>query len=88
MSDVDCNSVLEQLSEFLDADAREELCREIAAHMERCPDCRIKVDKVKKTIMLYQNGGPATELPVQVTAKLAAALAREYGGRGSSARGD
>jgi predicted anti-sigma-YlaC factor YlaD len=73
----DCNSVLEQLSDYLDADAREELCQAIAEHMSRCQDCRVMVDTVKKTIVLYQNGS-STEVPMRATAELSAALAREY----------
>lgn len=74
----DCDAVLEQLSDFIDAEAREELCQAITEHMSRCRDCRVMVDTVKKTIILYQNGVP-TELPVQRSAELSAAMAREYG---------
>ena len=87
MKSVDCDSVLEQLSEYIDEDAREELCQAIAEHMSRCKGCRIFVDKVKKTIVLYQSG-TSTELPVRVTAQLGAALAREYGGHPGSGRVD
>jgi predicted anti-sigma-YlaC factor YlaD len=68
---------LEQLGEFLDEDARAELCREIQVHLDRCPDCRIYVDTVKKTIVLYQNGA-SPEMPVAANARLQTALAREY----------
>jgi len=89
LNDVDCNSVLEQLSEYIDSDAREELCKAIAAHMSRCHDCRIMVDTVKKTIVLYQNqSGPSSEVPMRATAELTAALAREYEGAGGATRGD
>jgi anti-sigma factor RsiW len=77
LSDVDCNSVLEQLSEYIDSDARDELCKEITAHLTRCPDCQIMVDSVKKIIVLYQSGTP-TEVPMHATAQLNAALQREY----------
>jgi predicted anti-sigma-YlaC factor YlaD len=78
LDNVDCNSVLEQLSEFIDSDARDELCRQIKAHMSRCEDCRIKVDTVRKTIILYQESGPSTDVPMHATAQLTAALDREY----------
>ena len=87
MSDVDCNSVLEQLSDFIDSEAREELCKEIAAHMSRCHGCRIMVDSVKKTIVLYQSGS-SSEVPMRATARLGAALAREYGETRGSTGGD
>jgi len=68
---------LEQLSDFIDSEAREELCQAIAEHMRRCHGCRVMVDTVRKTIVLYQNGS-STEVPIRVTARLSAALAREY----------
>lgn len=80
MNSFDCNSVLENLSEYLDAEAREELCMEIAEHLSRCRDCSFYVDTVKKTIVLYQapDRNPVIEVPVRATAKLEAALARAY----------
>ena len=75
---MDCNEVLEQLADYLDEEAREELCRAIAQHLDQCHDCKIYVDSVKKTIMLYQ-ADRATDLPPAVTTQLQAVLAREYG---------
>jgi len=74
---VDCNEVLEQLSEFLDVDARAELCRTIEQHLTQCHDCRYYVDSVRKTIVLYQ-ADREVDVPVTVSAQLQAALAREY----------
>jgi len=74
---VDCNEVLQQLSDYLDPDAREELCRAIQDHLSQCHDCRFYVDTVKKTIVLYQNEGKV-EVPAGVSHRLAAALAKEY----------
>lgn len=74
---MDCNEVLEQLSDFLDVDARAELCRAIEQHLTQCRDCRFYVDSVKKTIVLYQ-ADREVDVPVTVSAKLQAALAREY----------
>jgi len=75
---MDCEKVLEQLSEFLDHDAREELCRAIEKHLEQCRDCQLYVDSVRKTIILYQND-KRIEVPMQVSKRLQAAMAREYG---------
>ena len=74
---MDCNEVLEQLAEYLDDDAREDLCRTIEAHLSRCRDCRIEVDSVRKTIVLYQMDREVP-LPPATSAKLEAALAKEY----------
>lgn len=77
MKKIECDEVLDQLSEYIDAETRDELCEAIKEHLARCHDCQIKVDTVKKTIVLYQKNS-SVEIPVRVTAKLSAALAREY----------
>lgn len=80
MKNLDCESVLEQMSEYVDAETRAELREAIQDHLARCQDCQIKVDTVKKTILLYQSGS-MVELPIRANASLSAVLAREYGSR-------
>ena len=76
---MDCIEVLGQLADFLDEDAREELCRDIKAHLTQCRDCQLQVDTIKKTIVLYQaESGKTLELPVRLTQRLQESLAREY----------
>ena len=74
---IDCDKVLDQLSEYLDEEMRAELCEAIKNHLARCHDCKVLVDSVRKTIVLYQNHS-SIEIPMQATVKLSAALAREY----------
>jgi len=74
---VDCNEVLEQLAEYLDEDARKDLCRAIEQHLGQCRDCHLYVDSLRKTIVLYQSDR-AVEIPAAVTARLEAALAKAY----------
>ena len=82
MDKLDCDSVLTALSDYLDSDARDELCRQIEGHLKGCKDCSFKVDTVRKMIILYQNGSPSSiEMPVRLIPKLAASLAQEYGTR-------
>lgn len=69
--------MLEQLSDYLDDGARAELCRAIEAHMKGCPDCKVYVDTVRKTIWLYQ-AGSRIETPIKISTQLQAALSREY----------
>jgi len=77
---VNCQELLDQMSDFLDKEAREDLCRQIEEHLERCQDCRIEVDRTRKTIVLYQADQPI-ELPGLMTAsnRLRIALAKAYG---------
>jgi predicted anti-sigma-YlaC factor YlaD len=76
---VDCSEVIEQLAEFLDEDAREEICRTIEEHLSQCRDCRFKVDTVRKTIVLYQADNKPIDLPVKVSDQLKIALDQAYG---------
>jgi anti-sigma factor RsiW len=69
--------MIEQLAEYLDDEARDELCRAIEEHLTRCPGCQVYVDSVRKTIVLYQ-ADRHIEVPVAVSARLDHALAQEY----------
>lgn len=70
------------MAEYLDPDARKELCRAIESHLASCTDCSFKVDTMRKTIILYQKGASSPiEVPMQATARLMAALGQEYGSR-------
>lgn len=50
-----CREMLGDLSEYLDGEASEELCAEIERHMSGCEDCRIVVDTLRKTVLLYRD---------------------------------
>lgn len=75
---MDCSEVLEQLADYLDPDARQELCRAIEQHLATCQGCRVEVDTVRKTIVLYQ-ANREIQVPATVQSRLDAALAQEYG---------
>jgi predicted anti-sigma-YlaC factor YlaD len=47
-----CDQLLGILTDYLDGQAREEVCREIEAHIVGCDNCRVVVDTTKKTISL------------------------------------
>jgi predicted anti-sigma-YlaC factor YlaD len=74
---MDCRKVLEQASDYLDAEGAEELVRCIEEHFATCPNCRVYVDSVKRTIMLYRSEVPL-DCPEQVRARLHAVLSYEY----------
>lgn len=64
-----CREILEPLSEYISGEAAESLCAQIEAHLSQCENCRVVVDTVKKTILLYQ-ATAATELPTDVRRRL------------------
>ena len=56
-----CKSLLPFLSDYMDGDLSEELCREVESHAAECENCRIVVDTLRKTISLYHRS--ASESP-------------------------
>ena len=74
MSNIDhsrCKALLGSLSDYVDGDLGEELCREIESHIAECQDCRIVVDTLRKTIYLYHKSAiESTEVPGAVRDRL------------------
>jgi anti-sigma factor RsiW len=71
-----CKEHLGELSDYLDGDLQPELCAEIERHLAECGNCRIVVDTLRKTIMLYRAYGHE-EVPADAKARLVAVLALE-----------
>lgn len=65
--------MLDALSDFIDGELEERLCAEIEAHMRECPDCRVVVDTLRKTVLLYRSHGHAA-MPQDVKSRLYAVL--------------
>lgn len=72
--DLECKEMLEYMNDYIDGDLDAMLCREIETHMEGCPNCRIVVNTLKKTIQLYQVDGRETTLPHDIRKRLFARL--------------
>lgn len=72
---------MEQLQEYLDEDARQDLCKAIEGHLKNCSECRLLVDSTRKTIVLYQSDREV-EMPTAVRKSLQVALAKAYNGQG------
>lgn len=49
-----CQHLLDGLSEYLDGEASAELCAEIERHLAGCAECRVMVDTLRKTVVLYR----------------------------------
>lgn len=76
---MNCQELLDQLSDYLDQEERDDLCKQIDEHLEHCHDCRVEVDKQKKTIVLYQ-ADQQIELPglPAASTRLQGMLAKAY----------
>ena len=76
---MECTEVLEQLSEYVHAEMRDELCRLIGEHLAHCKRCKFFLDVENHIITISVNTGP-TEAPMRATAALMKALSVEYRG--------
>lgn len=73
MSPHECRHLLGDLSEYLDGEASAELCAEIERHLADCEDCRVVIDTLRKTVLLYHDL-PRPGLPAGARERLFKAL--------------
>ncbi len=69
----DCRALKDQLSEFIDGELDDALCEEIKRHMESCDNCRVMVDTLRKTVILYREA-PQETVPPDVHDRLVKVL--------------
>ncbi len=72
-----CQEVLDQLSEYLDDEARAELVGEVDHHLGACVHCRVEVDTLRRTILFYRHDERIV-LPTRLSGQLQDALERAY----------
>jgi anti-sigma factor (TIGR02949 family) len=64
-----CQELLGRLSDYVDGELEAALCSELEAHLADCPNCRVMVDTVRKTVTLYHTQATGT-LPEGVQERL------------------
>ena len=57
MNHEECRHMLGYLSDYVDGDLGQSMCAEIERHLSGCRNCRVVVDTLRKTVMLYQSHG-------------------------------
>ena len=77
MKRLTCQEVLEQLSDYLDEDARAELVHEVNQHLGTCSHCKTEVDTIRKTIRIFVCEEQVV-LPQPLRDKLNAAMEQAY----------
>lgn len=68
-----CEHLLNDLSDYLDGEASEKVCADIERHLADCENCRVMVDTLRKTVLLYHEL-PQPELPQDTRQRLYQAL--------------
>ena len=59
-----------QLCDALGEDLDAPICRELADHVEECPECRIILDTVKQVVYLYREVVSEENVPEDVNRRL------------------
>ena len=67
---LNCQDILENLNDYIDGELDRQLCSDIEAHIDSCPDCQIVVNTLKKTIQLYQLTSEEIDFPIEVRKRL------------------
>ena len=66
-----CEEFPGALSEYIDGELDPVFCQELESHMSHCANCRIVVDTMKKTILLYQQEDASNvKIPGEIRARL------------------
>jgi len=71
----DCRKLLGEMSDYVDGELSADLCRELEEHLQDCPNCRVMLDSLTKTIRVFREGNEEP-LPESLKASLKQALAR------------
>ncbi len=64
-----CQQIKSQLSEYLDGEVESALCAELERHLRHCENCRVMVDTLNKTVLLYRQYGRVSA-PADLAARL------------------
>ena len=73
---MNCQSLILELSNYLDGELDSQLLKELERHLANCPDCRMIADTTRKTIEIYCGSEPAP-LPLDIRDRLHRALAEK-----------
>ena len=75
-----CKDMLGVLSEYIDGELDPEFCAEIGRHMAECGNCRIMLDTLRKTVVLYSAHGHR-DVPDDAKVRLYAVMDLEWQAR-------
>ena len=77
MKRLSCQEVLDQLSDYLDDEARAELVQQVDMHLHECSHCQVEVDTLRRTVEIYRCDEKVA-IPTTLSDKLQQALDQAY----------
>jgi anti-sigma factor RsiW len=78
---MNCEQVIQYLSDYIDRNLSEELTAEAREHLSACHNCHVVLDTTRQTIVLYRENGRGG-IPIERRADLFARLQRSLADRG------
>ncbi len=72
-----CEELLKALSDYIDGEIDPSICEEFEKHLKDCEPCKIVIDTVRKTVLLYK-GTEVYELPYELKEKIHDLLRRKW----------
>jgi predicted anti-sigma-YlaC factor YlaD len=63
-------AVYKQICDFMGEDLDAPVCKEVAEHLENCPNCKVYLDTVKKTVTICQETEKDKEMPRDIKNRL------------------
>lgn len=62
--------VYKKICDFMGEDLNAPACKEVADHLDSCPNCKVYLDTVKKTVTICQEIEKEEEMPQEVKNRL------------------
>lgn len=78
---MDCKTLIQYLSAYIDNELDEELAAEARDHLATCRNCHVVLDSTQKTILLYRARGDKQRIPAERGAALYGRLAQAFTAR-------
>jgi RNA binding exosome subunit len=78
---INCQEVLDHLSDYLEEDVAAELRTQIEAHLNGCRHCHLEVDTLQRTVQLYR-ADDIVGTPIILSERIKSALAAAYREKG------
>jgi predicted anti-sigma-YlaC factor YlaD len=70
MKSVHHQNVYKQICDFMGEDLDAPACKEVAEHLESCPNCKVYLDTVKKTVTICKENEKEKSVPQDVKNRL------------------
>ncbi len=65
-----CHDLISQISEYIDGELADALCRQLEEHLSKCQNCSVVYNSMQKTIEIYREQPSAPSFPAEIRQRL------------------